>query len=296
VVIATGGFEWNQELVKTFLRGPMTGPVSVPENEGDGLLMAMEVGASLGNMSSAWWMMSVKESSAQGQGTHPHYLLCTSERSRPGSIMVNRSGRRFVNEASNYNALGFALHNFDPGDYGYPNLPYWLIVDNRYTSKYRFFTGSPGKPLPPYVKTADTLEQLGALLGIDGEALAASAERFNAMVRNGHDDDFGRGDNSNDNFWGDPSFEPPFCTLGVIDEPPFHAVELEAGALGTCGGPRTDADARVLDLDGNPIGGLYACSNAMAGVTAGAYGGAGGTLGPGMTFGFIAGRHAAQKG
>ena len=81
-----------------------------------------------------------------------------------------------------------------------------------------------------------------------------------------------------------------------LDEPPFYAVEVAAGALGTCGGPKTDADARVLDLQGHPIEGLYACSNAMAGVTAGAYGGAGGTLAPGMTFGYIAGCHAAPKG
>lgn len=296
VIIATGGFEWNEQLVKSFLRGPMTGPVSVPENEGDGVLMAMEIGAALGNMSNAWWMPSVKESSAQGRGTHPNYLLCTSERARPGSIMVNRSGRRFVNEAVNYNALGFELHNFDSDSYTYPNLPFWLVVDSRYMSKYRFFTSYPGQPVPPFVKTADTLEQLRAALGIDGATLADTVERFNAMVRTGHDDDFGRGDNSHDNFWGDQSFEPPFCTLGVIDQPPFYAVEVEAGALGTCGGPKTDADARVLDLQGKPIDGLYACSNAMAGVTAGAYGGAGGTLGPGMTFGFIAGRHAAQKG
>ncbi len=296
VIIATGGFEWNQQLVQAFLRGPMTAPVSVPENEGDGLLMAMEVGAALGNMSNAWWVMAAKESSAQGRGTHPNYLLCSSERARPGSILVNRTGRRFVNEAINYNALGQVLHNFDPDTYDYPNLPYWLIVDSRFTQRYRLFTSRAGQPAPPFAKAADSLEELAALIGVDGAVLTDTVSRFNAAVGRGHDDEFGRGDSTYDNFWGDQSFEPPHCTLGVIDQPPFYAVEVEAGVLGTCGGPKTDADARVLDLGGHPIEGLYAASNAMAGVTAGGYGGAGGTLGPGMTFGFIAGRHAAQKG
>jgi 3-oxosteroid 1-dehydrogenase len=296
VVIATGGFEWNEELVKTFLRGPMTAPVSVPENEGDGLIMAMEVGAALGNMSNAWWVMAAKESSAHGRGTHPNYLLCSSERAKPGSILVNRSARRFVNEATNYNALGHVLHNFDSEAYDYPNLPYWLIVDSRFTSRYRLFTSRPGQPAPAFAKTAETISELAELIGLHGAVLTETVERFNESVRRGHDDEFGRGDSVFDSFWGDQSFEPPFTNLATIEHPPYYAVEVEAGALGTCGGPKTDAEARVLDLDGNPIGGLYAASNAMAGVTAGAYGGGGGTLGPGMTFGFIAGRHAAQKG
>jgi len=296
VIIATGGFEWNKELVQTFLRGPMTAPVSVPENEGDGLIMAMDVGAALGNMSNAWWVMAAKESSAQGSGTHPNYLLCSSERARPGSILVNRSARRFVNEATNYNALGQVLHNFDADTYDYPNLPYWLIVDSRFTGRYRLFTSRPGQPAPAFAKRADTIGELATLIGLDGQVLTGTVERFNAAVRRGHDDEFARGASTYDNFWGDQSFDPPYRTLGVLDQPPYYAVEIEAGTLGTCGGPKTDADARVLAWNGNPIEGLYAASNAMAAVTAGGYGGAGGTLGPGMTFGFIAGRHAAQKG
>ena len=119
----------------------------------------------------------------------------------------------------------------------------------------------------------------------------------NLSGRKGHDDDFQRGDNTYDNFymWGDPAFDPPYRTLGMIDQGPFYAVKMEAGALGTAGGPRTNAKAQVLDWDDNPILGLYAAGNAMAAVLGEAYGGAGGTLGPGMTFGFIAGRDAAQR-
>jgi 3-oxosteroid 1-dehydrogenase len=296
VIICTGGFEWNEQLVKAFLRGPMTGPISVPECEGDGLLMAMEVGASLGNMANAWWMTSTKESSAGHRDTRANYLPSQVERVYPGSIMVNRSGRRFVNEALNYNALGYVLHNFDADAYEFPNLPYWLVIDSRYIRNYRLFTSRAGEPPPSWAASADTLEELGRLIGVDGETLAATVERFNGHVRQGHDDDFGRGDSTFDNFWGDQSFEAPLCTLGPIDEPPYFAIEMEAGVNGTCGGPRANGDAQVLDWDGEPIDGLYVGSNTMAAVTAGAYGGAGGTIGPGMTFGYLAGRHAALKG
>jgi 3-oxosteroid 1-dehydrogenase len=296
VVIATGGFEWNKQLVNAFLRGPMTAPVSVPECEGDGLLMAMEVGASLANMSNAWWMVSTKESQAAGRDTYDHYLLCQSERTCPGSIMVNRTGKRFINEAVNYNAFGFALHNFDPVTYEYVNLPYWLIFDQAYIAKYRMFTSKPGQEPPAWSVRADTLEELGSRIGIDGNALAQTVARFNADVRAGHDNDFGRGDSTYDNFAGDAKLPPPFSTLGVIEQAPYYAIEMESGVNGTCGGPRVNEHAQALDWNGNPIAGLYVGSNTMAAVTAGVYGGAGGTIGPGMTFGFIGGRHAAQHG
>lgn len=293
VVIATGGFEWNETLVKSFLRGPLTGPVSVPENEGDGLLMAIEAGAQIANMQNAYWMQSTLEFKPQHRAAKPNYLLGSDERARPGAILVNRKGQRFVNEAANYNALGKSLHAFDAGTHSYANLPYWLIIDQRYKDKYHLFNAAPGAPAPAFAMKADTLEELAQIAGIDREGLRAQVDRFNAMVRNGHDDEFNRGDNSYDNFymWGDTDFEPPFRTLGVIDQPPFYAVKMEAGALGTAGGPKTNADAQVVDWQGNAIPGLYAAGNAMAAVLGDVYGGAGGTLGPGMTFGYIAGKH-----
>jgi 3-oxosteroid 1-dehydrogenase len=296
VVIATGGFEWNEKLVKTFLRGPLTGPVSVPENEGDGLLMAIEAGAQLGNMQNAFWMQSVLEFKPQHRAAKPNYLLGSDERARPGAILVNRAGKRFVNEAANYNALGKALHAFDAGSHTYANLPYWLILDQRYRDKYQTFNSPPGSPVPSYMMQADTLEELAEKAGIDPAGLTATVARFNDMVRNGHDDDFNRGDTTYDNFymWGDTSFEAPYRTLGVIDQGPYYAVKMEAGALGTAGGPKTNADAQVVDWEDNPIPGLYAAGNAMAAVLGEAYGGAGGTLGPGMTFGYIAGRHLGK--
>ena len=296
VVIATGGFEWNRELVDIFLRGPLTGPVSVPENEGEGLLMAIEAGANLGNMQTAWWMQSVLERKVTHRNAKPNYLLGSDERARPGAILVNRAGMRFVNEAANYNALGQALHAFDAGTHSYANLPYWLVIDQRYRDKYPIFNARAGKPDPSYVMKADTLEELAALAGINVIGLKTTIRRFNEMVRNGHDDDFNRGDNSYDNwcFWGDQSVQPPHCTLGVLEQAPFYAVRMESGALGTSGGPKTNGNAQVVDWNNEPIPGLYAAGNAMAAVLGNAYGGAGGTLGPGMTFGFIAGRHAAM--
>ena len=296
VVIATGGFEWNEALVKTFLRGPLTGPVSVPENEGDGLMMAMEAGAQLGNMQNAYWMQSVLEMKPQHRAAKPNYLLGSDERARPGAILVNRAGKRFVNESANYNALGKTLHAFDAGTHTYANLPYWLIIDSRNRNKYHNFNTPAGGPVPSFMMQADTLEELAGMAGIDPAGLVATVERFNTMVANGHDDDFNRGDNTYDNFymWGDTEFEAPFRTLGKIDQGPYFAVKMEAGALGTAGGPKTNADAQVIDWAGNPIPGLYAAGNAMAGVLGDIYGGAGGTLGPGMTFGYIAGRHLAD--
>ena len=292
VVIATGGFEWNPALVKAFLRGPMTGPVSVPENEGDGLLMAIEAGAQLGNMQNAFWMQSALEMKPQ-RGARPNFMLGSDERARPGAILVNRAGKRFVNEAVNYNAVGKAIVAFDAGTHSYPNVPYWLIIDQRYRDKYPVFNSQPGSPTPSYMLQADTLEGLAEAAGIDPAGLAATVERFNAMVRAGHDDDFQRGDTTYDNFymWGDPAFDPPYRTLGLIDQGPFYAVQMESGVLGTSGGPKTNADGQVVDWSGNPIPGLDAAGNAMAAVLGEAYGGAGGTLGPGLTFGYLAGKH-----
>lgn len=295
VIIATGGFEWNEKLVHSFLRGPMTGPVSVPECEGDGLLMAMEVGASLGNMGKSWWLQSSQEMAAHGRGK-ANYLIGNSERTRPRSILVNRAGKRFVNEATNYNAIGPVLHNFDANTHDYPNLPFWIIVDQPYVEKYRFFNPTSKGTVPDWAVSADTIEELGEKIGIDATQLAKTVATFNADVAAGRDTEFGRGDNTYDNFWGDKDFEGAYRTLGPIDTAPYYAVRMESGVLGTCGGPRPNANAQVIDWDDRPIEGLYVCSNAMSSPTAGVYGGAGGTLGPGMTFGYIAGKHAARQG
>ncbi|MET0190655.1 MAG: FAD-dependent oxidoreductase [Pseudonocardia sediminis] len=292
VVIATGGFEWDPELVASFLRGPMTSPASVPTNTGDGLRMAMGAGAALGTMREAWWVPTIEIPGDEAFGRQRAQLVLR-ERTLPRSIMVNRTGRRFTNEAANYNALGGAFHQFDPTAFDYANLPCWLIFDARYLREYGFLGAPPGSPAPDWVTSAPDLPALTAALGLPSGSLPDTVSRWNTAVEGGTDPEFGRGASAYDGWNGDLDGYPgPGATLGPLTEAPFHAVEIHSGTLGTKGGPRTDVDGRVLSLSGAVIPGLYAAGNAMSGVTGMVYGGAGGTLGPGMVFGYRAGRHA----
>lgn len=296
VIIATGGFEWNPDLVTAFLRGPMTAPASVPSNEGDGLVMAMRAGAGLANMPQAWWAPTVRVPGDEAFG-RPRATLLNRERTLPGSIMVNRAGLRFANEAANYNALGGAFHHLDPADFGYSNLPCWLVFDGRNARTFGSFGTPAGAPIAPWITQADTLVHLANDLGIDAAGLTETVNRWNAFVDSGDDADFGRGRSAYDRWSGDGRHRGELAsTLGRIDEAPFFAVEVHAGTLGTSGGPRTDANGRVLDTSGTPIPGLFAAGNAAAAPTALAYGGAGGTLGPIIVFGRAAGLAAARAG
>ncbi len=292
VVIASGGFEWNEELVKAFLRGPMTAPTSTPENEGDGLLMAMGAGAALGNMSEAWWIPGIHVPGDEMRG-RTFARLILAERTWPRSIIVNRQGKRFMNEAANYNAVGHAFHTFDPNTFEFINLPAWLIVDSLYQPP--IARHNVGPDAPDWIRRADTLAELAAQIDVDAGGLAETVARFNEGVARGEDPEFQRGVSAYDSYNGDRWEKAPFTTLGPIETPPYYAAQIESGALGTKGGPKTNEKAQVLRATGGVIPGLYAVGNAMAGVTAMVYGGAGGTLGPGMTFGYIAGKSAAEE-
>ncbi|HET9078441.1 MAG TPA: FAD-dependent oxidoreductase [Acidimicrobiales bacterium] len=297
VILATGGFEWNEEYKRAFLRGPLTHPVSVETNTGDGLYMAMKAGAMLANMREAWWI-PVGEL-PPGVNRMNRFLL-SGDRSRPRTIMVNRAGRRFANEAANYNAFGGAFHQEDVARFEYANLPCWLVFDAEYIRRY----GSPGsggagvhaadQAAAGYLISSPTLSGLADRLGIPPANLVETVERWNKHVADGCDPDFGRGDSAHDRWWGDQAYKGTVrATLGPIDEGPFYALPVQSGGLGTKGGPRVDPDARVLDLDGEPIPGLYAAGNVAGSPFGMTYGGAGGTLGPAMVFGWLAGRHAA---
>ncbi|MFE9975650.1 FAD-dependent oxidoreductase [Streptomyces hirsutus] len=296
VVIATGGFDWDPDLVKSFLRGPMAAPISFPENTGDGLKMAMRAGASLGTMAHAWWMPCIKLSD-DGHFGRVEYRMTLNERAYPGSIMVNRKGERFVNEASSYNALGGALHQFDSTRFEYANLPCWIVIDQACLENYGFPLGGvrPGDPAPEWMASGDTLTALAEEIGVPADRLNATVNRFNDLVDGGRDLDFGRGESAYDLWNGDNSRTGTKITLGRLDTGPYHAVEVHSGTLGTKGGPRTNGDAQVLDVEGRPIPGLYAAGNAMAGTTGMVYGGAGGTLGPAMVFGYRAGLHSGSS-
>jgi succinate dehydrogenase/fumarate reductase flavoprotein subunit len=294
VVLATGGFESDEALVRDFLRGPITHPAGVPTNTGDGLRMAMRVGAQLGNMREAWWV-PVAALPKQHPDDRQPTMLILRERTLPRSLMVNRFGERFTNEAANYNALGGAFHQFDPTSFTYLNQPCWVVFDQGFVDEYGGFGVPAGGPMPDWVTRADTVAELALELGVPGAALEATVHRFNELVAGGHDDDFGRGDSAYDGWCGDRRHYPtPAATLGPVDTGPFYAVQLHSSTLGTKGGPRTDVDGAVLDVDGDVIPGLYAAGNAMAGATGMVYGGAGGTLGPALVFGYRAGRRAAK--
>jgi len=296
VVIATGGFERNEELRRAFLRGPCTHAVSPVTNTGDGLLMAMRAGAMLGNMSEAWWLPMIElPESIVSTGKQ----LLTYERSLPGGIMVNSSGRRFTNEAANYNAFGAAFHEQDTKLGVYKNLPCWLVFDQEWLDKYGFAGGLDGNAEVDlsWMTSADTLAGLAGELGVPADALEETVARFNANAGEGQDPDFGRGSSAHDRWWGDGSRRDggALATLAPLETGPYYAIQVFSGALGTKGGPKTDTDARVLDLDGDVIPGLYAAGNAMASPMGMTYGGAGGTLGPAMLFGYLAGRDVGRR-
>lgn len=294
VIIATGGFEWNEELKQTFLRGPLDTPASPPGNQGDGLKMAMAAGASLGNMTSAWWVPTLSMPGANWADGSQRSMPVLIERTLPHTIMVNAAGKRFCNEANNYSALAGAFHFFDPATYSYPNLPAYLILDQQYLSKYPLATAMPGMPLPDWITSADDLESLADKIGVDGGQLATTVAHFNQQAAKAQDDEFGRGTSDYDRFYGDRSRPGASATLGPLTEAPFHAVEINMGALGTNGGARTNGSAQVIGHGGKPIPGLFAAGNVISCPTGGVYAGAGGTLGPALTFGYIAGRSAAR--
>ncbi len=284
VVLATGGFERDPELARAFLRGPMTAPVGAPSARGDGLRIAMAAGAALGGMSEAWWCPAARIPGEEIDGEPLHRLILT-ERARPGCLLVNGHGVRFVDEAQNYNDLGRALQNFEPTSFSFPNVPAWLVFDGRYRRTYRLGPLSKRDPDPDWLLRGETLDELAAAAGLPPGALERTVARFNEHAADGADPDFGRGSFPYDRFIGD---------LGPLLEPPYYALQVLPGCLATKGGARTDGDGRVLAIANEaPIPGLYAAGNAAASPFGLAYPGAGGTIGPALVFGTRAGEAAA---
>lgn len=291
VVLATGGFERDTEFVRAFLRRPIHHPPGAPTDTGDGLRMAMAAGAALAGMAHAWWVPVVLADSADG-GPMPTLLL--RERTLPGTIMLNRTGRRFVNEAANYNALGAAFHEFDVNEFRYANDPAWLVIDAGCVDAYGVFGRRPGDP-PSWLRQVESVAELAATVGAEAAVVAETVDRWNRAVADGEDREFHRGRSIYDGWCGDQRhYGTPAATLGPIGGGPFYVTRVYGSALGTSGGPRTTVDGQVMAADGRTIGGLYAAGNAMAAPTGMVYGGAGGTLGPALVFGRLAGRAAAH--
>ena len=292
VVLASGGFEWSEDLKRSFLPGPLTHPTTPPFNEGDGLRMAMEAGAALANMTEAWWYPA---SSLPGDTyeDRPLSRFVGTERTAPHCIIVNREGRRFVNEAANYNDMMKAFYSFSPRGYRWANIPCWSVMDSQYRRRYAVAAARPGSADPDWLVRADSLAELAARLGVDGAGLEDTVARFNRFCRHGRDPDFGRGDSYYDRFHGDPA--APHPNLGTIEEPPFYALEVHPGCVGTKGGPLTDSRARVLDVNGEVMPGLFAAGNAAASPAGPAYFGGGCSIGMAVTWGYLAGATAAGQ-
>jgi succinate dehydrogenase/fumarate reductase flavoprotein subunit len=260
--------------------------------------LALAAGARLGEggLSHAFWApVSVRKRADGSTAVFPHFVL---DRSKPGTMAVDRSGRRFVNEAIAYHP--FALRMQQRHD-GRTHSPAFLITDADGLRRYGLGMVRPGgRGLRPfladgYLAEAPTLRALAARLGIDAAGLADSVARMNDYARTGVDPEFGRGATEYERHNGDSARGGPNPTLGPIARPPFYAVRLLPGDIGAATGLVTDTEARVLNRDGRPIAGLYACGNDMHSVMGGAYPGPGITLGPALTFAFVAARHATGR-
>ncbi len=284
VVLACGGFEWNAELVRAHI-GYDVQPLSPPNNVGDGLRMATEVGARLANLDSYWGtpaMFDPDFQDADGQ------LVPQFEwgRGAPSSIVVNRKGKRFANEALPYNDFPKAFGTYDPEAVEFPNAGSgFLIFDKRVRDSQRILSMLPGQADPEWAVKATSVGELAELIGVDKSTLESTVKRYNLHAASGEDPDFHRHE---------VGIMSP-GTVRPITEPPFYAVEIHPGTLGTNGGPQIDRNGQVRKLGGGVIGGLYAAGNTAANVFGWAYPSGGGTLGNGMVFGFLAGRHVAQQ-
>jgi 3-oxosteroid 1-dehydrogenase len=285
VVLCAGGFERNAEMRREYQREPVGAgwTVGAAANTGDAIRLGHDLGAGLALMDDAWWGPSVPLPRG------PYFLL--AERTLPGSLLVNTGGKRFVNEAAPYVDAVHAMYAAHTQET--PAIPSWLVFDQRYRDRYLFTARGPRQSLPGrwyksgVAAKAETLEKLAAEIGVPGDALRATVERFNEQARRGKDDDFGRGESAYDKYYGDPRNKPNPC-LAPLAKPPFYAVRIVPGDLGTKGGLLSDDRGRVLRPDRSVIPGLYAAGNTSALVMGHTYAGPGATLGPGMTFAYLA--------
>jgi 3-oxosteroid 1-dehydrogenase len=296
VVLASGGFEHNAAMRQQYQRAPIGSDwtVGAKANTGDGILAGERLGAGLELMDDAWWGPSIPLTGGP--------WFCLAERTLPGGIMVNDRGQRFMNEALPYVE---AVHRMYGGEYGRgdapaENIPCWMIIDQRYRNRYVFAGVPPRRPFPSrwyaagVVVKAGTVAELAQKIGLPPDALTTTVDRFNGFVADGTDADFGRGDSGYDRYYGDPTVKPNPC-LSRIDEAPFYAITMVPGDLGTKGGLMTDGHARVLRADGSVIEALYAAGNVSAPVMGHTYAGPGATIGPAVTFGYLAARHIVER-
>ncbi len=286
VLINSGGFSHNKAMREKY--GPK--PASTdwtnanPGDTGEIIERAAERGAAIAMMEEAWWVPGTLPPDGQ-------IFMHVTDLSKPHVIVVDKNGKRIMNESQSYMANGKALYA--------AGVPAYVIMDSRHRQRYAWGTQPPGNtPLDweksGYMKAADTVEGLAAKIGVDGAALRAEVDRFNGFAKTGEDLDFHRGERAYDNWFGDP-WTKPNPNLGAIEKPPFLAFEMVPGDVGTAGGVVTDEHARVLRADGSVIPGLYATGNATASVMGRVYPGAGASIAASFVFAWLAAHHAAKR-
>ena len=294
VILASGGFEKDQNLREQYLPQPTNSDWSAGNiyNTGDALKVALKLGADTHQMDTGWWSTVMKVPN-QEKG-----WLSMVDKSMPGNYTVNKNGERFSNESQNY--VSFVDDMFKQYAEGNPCAPCYMIFDsnfrkNRPCGPLLQGTMQPDSSVPKewwtpsFLSKADTLEKLAEIVGIDPRGLLKTQAKVNKFSKTGKDLDLKRGDSVYDRYYGDPSVTPNPC-LASLDKGPFYCMVLYPGEMGTAGGLVIDVNARVLKADGVAIPGLYACGNCTTALLP-KYPGPGSTLGPAMTFGYLAAKH-----
>lgn len=292
VVLAAGGFDHNLSMRHEHqLESLDDWSLGSPGNTGDAIHAGTKVGAGTALLDQSWWFPAV----APLPGEAPKVML--AERALPGSFMVDGTGCRFIDEATDYMSFGQRILQRDRS--GDPVGQVWIIFDQKYRNSY-VFAGElfPRMSIPDewyaagIAHRADTMADLAAKTGL--EKLPETARRFEVLASAGNDDDFDRGKSSYDRYYGDPSHGPN-PSLRPLEQAPFYAVKVVLSDLGTCGGMMADSLGRVQRQDGSIIDGLYATGNNAANAFGDRYPGAGATIGQGLVFGYVAAHHAAGR-
>ncbi len=300
VVLACGGFPFDIERRKQLFPHAPTGrehfTPSPPLNTGDGLRLAEAVGGwvdpTIPN-AAAWCPTSVSKRSDGSEGVMPHFI----DRAKPGVIAVTKNGRRFGNEALSYHDF---VQNLVKACKGTGEVTCWLICDHAHLREYGLGAVAPfplpiGKHLKSgYLKRGKSIEELANIIQVPVSALNEEIQNFNRDAVTGVDTRFGKGSTAYNRYQGDSLVKPNPC-MAPIQQGPYYAIKIVVGEIGTFAGLATDASCQVITKDGQPVKGLYAVGNDAASIMGGNYPGAGITLGPALTFGYVVGQTLAKK-
>lgn len=296
VVLGVGGFEHNQAMREQYLPQPTSAEWSGSQtnNTGDGHVAGEKVGAAFDLMKHAWWAPAIRV-----PGWERPFVIF-AERSLPGLVIVNKQGKRFQNEAAPYLESGLAF--YEACSSVQPSIPGYVVFDSVFRKKFPLGPIAPGYSMPDnrlgkriwsVLEKADTVEALAEKIGVDPKGLADTVAKNNEYAKSGIDPDFHRGESFYDRYYGDANTKPNPC-IAPISEGPFYAIPIYPGDIGTKGGMLTDVNGQVVDTNGQVIPGLYAIGNSAASVMGSKYPGAGATLGPAMTFGYLAAKHMVK--